>query len=85
MRARLSTRGQLVIPKALRDRHGWHPGTELLLEDRGDSVVLRPVKPLPVQSLTDLIGCAGYQGSARSVAEMEAGIARGVRRRRRPR
>jgi AbrB family looped-hinge helix DNA binding protein len=83
MRTHLSTKGQLIIPKAIRDRHGWHPGTELLLEERGDSVVLRPVKPLPATSLADLIGCAGYQGPARSIAEMEAAIARGARERRR--
>ncbi len=31
----------MIIPKAVRDRHGWQPGVELEVEDRGDAVVLR--------------------------------------------
>jgi hypothetical protein len=37
---------------------------------------------LPVTTLEDLIGCAGYSGPSRSLEEMEAGIARGARERR---
>jgi AbrB family looped-hinge helix DNA binding protein len=82
-RLRLSTKGQLIIPKEVRDRHQWGPGTELELEDRGDRVVLRRVLPaLPETALEDLIGCTGYQGPARTLEEMEEGIARGARDRR---
>lgn len=79
---RLSTKGQLIIPKDIRERHGWTAGTELLVEDRGDIVVLRRAKDLPVTALEDLVGCAGYKGPARSLEDMEAGIARGARERR---
>ena len=44
-KTRLSSKGQVIIPKAVRDRHGWQPGVELEVEDRGDAVVLRPAKP----------------------------------------
>jgi len=81
MRTRLSTKGQLIIPKAVRDRHDWSPGVELDLEDRGDSLVIRLAKPRPETTLEDLVGCTGYRGPARSLEEMEAGIARGARRR----
>ncbi len=79
---RLSTKGQLIIPKEIRERHGWTAGTELLLEDRGDSVILRRVANLPTTQLADLVGCAGYKGPALSIEEMEAGIAQGARERR---
>ena len=78
---RLSTKGQLIIPKEIRERHGWTAGTELIVEDHGNSVMLRRAEELPVTTLEDLIGCAGYTGSSRSLEEMEAGIARGARRR----
>ena len=76
---RLSTKGQLIIPKEIRERHGWTPGIELLVEDRGDSVVLRRTESFPETTLEDLVGCAGYTGPARSLEEMAAAIARGAR------
>ena len=79
---RLSTKGQLIIPKEIRERHGWTAGTELIVEDHGSSVVLRQVEDIPATSLDDLVGCTGYRGPARSLEEMEAAIARGARERR---
>jgi AbrB family looped-hinge helix DNA binding protein len=80
MTSRLSTKGQLIIPKEIRDRHGWTPGIELVLEDRGDCLVLRPVAEYPPVSLDDLVGCAGYHGPAHTLEEMEDAIAEGSRR-----
>ena len=79
---RLSTKGQLIIPKEIRKRHGWTAGVELLVEDRGDSVVLRRADDLPVTTLADLVGCAGYTGPTQSLEDMEAAIAKGARERR---
>ena len=76
---RLSTKGQLIIPKDVRERHGWTPGMELIVEDHGDSVVLRRAGDLPETTLEDIVGCAGYTGPARSLEEMDAAIARGAR------
>jgi AbrB family looped-hinge helix DNA binding protein len=80
MTNRLSTKGQLVIPKEIRERHGWDPGVELEIEDREDHVIVRPAGDVPETSLDDLVGCAGYEGPPRSLEEMEAGIAEGARR-----
>lgn len=77
---RLSTKGQLVVPKEIRERHGWSAGRELVFEDLGDKVVLREAHDVPETLLEDLIGCTGYRGPARTLEEMEAGIARGARR-----
>src|SRR4029077_17965124 len=76
---RISTKGQLLIPKQIRERHGWAPGTEILIEDRGSSVILRRAEDLPPTTLADLVGCAEYGGAARTLEDMEAGIARGAR------
>lgn len=84
MVTKLSTKGQLIIPKEIRDRHGWSPGTEIEIEDRSDAVVLRPVEDLtyPETTFDDLVGCSGYRGPRRSLEEMEEGIARGAREQR---
>lgn len=78
--SKLSTKGQIVIPKELRERHGWAPGTELMIEDRGDAVILRAAKPFPETRVEDGVGCTGYRGPPKSVEEMNAGIDAALRR-----
>lgn len=42
---RISEKGQVVVPKAARDRLGWTPGTALEIVETSDSVTLRPLVP----------------------------------------
>lgn len=37
--------GRVVIPKPLRDRHGWKPGTVLVIVDDGDGIRLTACEP----------------------------------------
>ena len=78
----LSTKGRLVVPKEIRQRHGGREGTELVLEDLGDGVLLRPTRRFPETTPEGFVGCTGYKGPAKSLKEMEAGIAKGARERR---
>jgi len=78
---RLSSKGQLVLPKAIRDADNWTEGTEFIVERVAHGVLLRPIRPLPVTRLEDVAGCAGVRGVARSVAEMDKAIAKGVKAR----
>jgi AbrB family looped-hinge helix DNA binding protein len=79
---RLSSKGQLVLPKAIREADAWTEGTEFIVERVPEGVLLRPVRSLPATRLEDVIGCAGYRGAARSAADMQRAIARGVKARR---
>lgn len=80
MTSTLSTKGQLIIPKDIRDHLGWGSGLELEVTEEGGRVVLRPVEDdLPVTELDDLLGCTGYQGPRLSLEDMEAAIAIGAR------
>lgn len=78
---RLSTKGQIVIPHELRARHRWEAGTELVIEDQGDVLVLRAAKPFAPTRVEDGLGCTGYEGPARSVEDMDAAIDAEMRRR----
>jgi AbrB family looped-hinge helix DNA binding protein len=78
-KTRLSSKGQVIIPKAVRERQGWRPGTELEVEDRGDVVVLRRAKLFPETTFEEVRGCLKYHGPARTVEEMDEGIAETVR------
>jgi AbrB family looped-hinge helix DNA binding protein len=76
----LSTKGQVVIPRDVRRRHGWRRGTKIQVEDRGDCVILRPQEDVPATTLEDLVGCTGYRGPRRSLEDMNDAIARASRR-----
>lgn len=76
----LSTKGQIIIPKEIRERHGWAPGLSLEVLEQGDSLVLRPASTLPATTVDDLLGCLPYAGPPRTLEEMDAGIAKGARR-----
>lgn len=78
-KTRLSNKGQVVIPKAVRALHGWNPGIEFVVENAGDRIVLRPVKSFSKTSIEDVIGCVGYKGSRKSLKDMEDAIAKGAR------
>jgi AbrB family looped-hinge helix DNA binding protein len=43
-KTRLSSKGQLVIPQAVRDAKSWGPGTELEVLDVPDGILVRPVE-----------------------------------------
>ena len=79
---RLSTKGQVILPKAVRDAHQWNPGTEFLVQEVAGGVLLRPLRPFPSSRLEDVVGCLSYTGRAKTLAEMKRAIAKEVRRRR---
>ena len=81
MRTRLSSRGQLVLPKKVRDRLGWAPGTELDVEVNGEAVIVRVRRLRGRTTLDELVGCIPCDGPAVSPAEMDTavdGAARGM-------
>lgn len=78
----LSTKGQLIFPKEIRERHGWHPGTVFEVLERGDAVLIRPLESVPETTLEQIVGCTGYEGPVRSLEEMEAAVEREAGKRR---
>jgi AbrB family looped-hinge helix DNA binding protein len=39
---RISTKGQIILPKSLRVARAWGPGTEFTVEETGNGILLRP-------------------------------------------
>ena len=76
----LSSKGQVIIPKEVRSAHQWSAGTEFIVEDLGDAILLRPCSPFPETELRTGLGCTGYVGPAHSVEEMQQGIDDELRR-----
>ena len=38
----VSTKGQVILPKAIRERRNWPAGTRLVVEETPDGVLLKP-------------------------------------------
>ena len=77
---RLSSKGQLILPKSLRDAHGWHTGVEFVLLEEDDGVLLKPINPYAGTELDQLVGCVGYKGRKKTLKQMEEGMAKGAKR-----
>lgn len=77
----LSTKGQLILPQGVRRSRNWGPGTRLVVEDTPEGVLLRPASVFAATKPDDVFGSLRYDGPARSLEEMDAGIAAEARRR----
>lgn len=78
---RLSSKGQVILPKSIREAHNWRPGTDFAVEVVAEGVLLKPLKPFPPTKIEDVAGMLKYKGRPKTLAEMDRGIAKEVRRR----
>jgi AbrB family looped-hinge helix DNA binding protein len=75
---KVSKEGQVIIPEQLRKSHGWETGQELIVIDTGDGVLLKPKKPFAETTLNEVAGCLKYQGTPKSLDDMDNVIRQGV-------
>jgi AbrB family looped-hinge helix DNA binding protein len=78
---RLSTKGQIILPKNIRDSRAWAPGTEFTIEETGDGILLRPAGRFPAADLNQVAGCLRSKRKSKTPAQMRAAIGREVIRR----
>lgn len=76
---KLSSKGQVIIPKHLRSIYHWQAGQELSVIDTGDGILFKAKKPFAEVSLNDVAGSLAYQGKAKSLEEMENAINLGLK------
>lgn len=72
----VSTKGQVILPKAIRDRKGWRAGTKLVIEETPAGVTLRPENPFPPTKLEDVVGILKYHGPPKTIEEMDLAVRR---------
>lgn len=72
----LSTKGQVILPKAVRESRKWAPGTKLVVEERADGVFLRPVRanPFPPTTIKEVLAMVDYKGPTITLEDMDAAI-----------
>ena len=77
----VSTKGQIILPKAIRDQLHWDAGTRLLVESTEAGVLLTRAPLFPRTNHEQVMGMLNYQGPPRSLEDMEEAITSEVRRR----
>ena len=70
----VSTKGQVILPKAIRQQRQWGAGTRLVVESTPDGVLLKPAPMFPETKSKDVFASLGYRGAPKSLKDMEAGI-----------
>jgi AbrB family looped-hinge helix DNA binding protein len=71
---RLSTKGQIILPKDIRTSRAWTPGTEFTVEETGDGVLLRPAGRFPAAALDEVAGSLRFKRKAKTPAQMRNAI-----------
>jgi len=77
----VSTKGQVILPKSIRELRHWTAGTELIVEDTPEGVLLKAKPTFAPTKPKDVFGSLAYKGPAKSIVDMEAGIAAEAKRR----
>lgn len=77
----VSTKGQVILPKAIRERWKWAAGTRLVVEETPEGVLLKPAPVFAPSRPEDVAGMLAHAGPPKTLAEMDAAIAAEVKRR----
>jgi len=75
---KISTKGQIVLPKDVRDRLGLHPGMSMDVIDAPGGVYLKVASTRKVKSFdqvkAELRKLYTHEGPALTIEEMDAGV-----------
>lgn len=66
----LSSKGQVVIPKEIRDELHWDAGTRIALVSSASGVTLKAMPNKTGRKLVDLIGMFKQEGAALTIDEL---------------
>ena len=70
----VSTKGQVILPKAVRDQLQGPAGARLEVEALEDHVILRRAPLFPPTSIDDVFGSLKTSRPSRTIEEMDAGV-----------
>lgn len=71
----VSTKGQVILPKAIRDKRRWNNGTRLVVQDTPAGVLLTSEPLFPPTRVEDVFGMLKYDGPPKTIKEMEEAVA----------
>jgi len=77
----VSTKGQVILPKPIRDQRHWAAGTRLTVENTADGVLLKPAPAFAATAIDAVYGSLIHEGAAVSIEDMDAAIVSEAKRR----
>jgi len=80
-RTKVSTKGRVILPKAIRDKRKWTAGTELVVEDTPAGVLLTRAPRIAPTEFTSVRGRLPSIGHTVSLEEMDRAVLAEARRR----
>ena len=80
MTTKLSTKGQVILPKSIRNQKNWEPGMRLRVENTLEGVLLKPMPAIEQTRPEEVFGMLNFQGATKSLTEMDAGVLEEARR-----
>jgi bifunctional DNA-binding transcriptional regulator/antitoxin component of YhaV-PrlF toxin-antitoxin module len=72
--------GQIVLPEIILRTRNWNIGQKLLIVDNHDGVLLTSKPLFKPTTLNDVAGCLQYEGTAKTLNEMNEAISEGVKK-----
>lgn len=78
---KVSTKGQVILPKSVREHRRWGAGTKLVVEDTAEGVLLRKAPLFAPTTIDQVFGALAWKGKPKSLEEMDEGIKAEARRR----
>lgn len=77
----VSTKGQVILPKPIRDSKGWGAGKELIVEETKDGVLLRAARPFAPTKPEEVFGSLSHHGKRLSDQDVEKALRAAAKRR----
>ncbi len=77
----VSTKGQVILPKLIRQLRHWDAGTRLIVEDTPDGVLLKRAPAFTATQPSDVFAMLPVNGAPKSLDEMDAAVLAEARRR----
>lgn len=77
----VSTKGQVILPKSVRESRCWDAGTRLLVEETSEGVLLRKVPDFAPTRYEDVAGMLKYDGEPKTIEKMNEAVLQEARRR----
>ena len=78
---KLSSKGQIILPKSVRDARHWKAGTEFTIEETPQGLLLRPKRKIRRTTLADLARFTAkhkWKGKPLSLKDMDKAIGEAV-------
>jgi AbrB family looped-hinge helix DNA binding protein len=80
MTTTVSTKGQVILPRAIRQRRDWNTGTRLVVEETAEGILLRRAPTFAPAAPEAVFAMLPPKGAPKSVEDMDAAVLAEARR-----